>query len=170
MKIRKNCGCVNYMFTPVFDLLADAENGYLFTVNRGGAHTYGCSRFTVAANRVNLFAIPEMEHTDANTAAALSGDGKYVAFGYPNGTVWVYEEKGMYPVFNYSGLGESVSAIRFANGGLYVLGGAGNVYRVEMPALELTDSEDAIRTNWQALISRLTEKKNAYIAGLPAGE
>ncbi len=170
MKIRHRCGSVNYMFTPVFDLLADAETGYLFTVNRGGAHNYGCTRFTVATNTINIFAVPEMEHTDANTAAALSGDGKYVAFGYSNGTVLVYETKGMFLVFRYSGLGESVSAIRFADGGLYVLGAAGNVYRVDMPALELSDGDEARLANWQTLKNRLTEKKNTYISGLPAGE
>jgi hypothetical protein len=76
----------------------------------------------------------------------------------------------MFLVFRYSGLGESVSAIRFADGGLYVLGAAGNVYRVDMPALELSDGDEARLANWQTLKNRLTEKKNTYISGLPAGE
>ncbi len=166
MKKIRSCGSANYAYTPIFDLAADAENGYAYTVNRGGAHMVGCGRLDIEAGKTNLIVVPDMELVDSNTAVALSEDGRYVAFGYPNGTVRVYGTEKFCLVYETTGIGESVSAIRFAPdcSALCILGSGGNVYRKELPAYELSGTdEDVIREYWMKIVSDVSEKKNAYI-------
>ena len=168
----RDCGFVNSVFVPHFDLAVDETNGFLYTVNRGGASGTGCTRFGIEDGSVHYFVIREMQGVDSNTAAAVSGDGRYVAFGYPNGTVRVHEQAQMYLAFEFSGLGEAVSALRFSDDGseLYVLGATGNLRRVELRQHDLWTGAETMAANWQRLADALTEKKNRYIEGLPEGE
>lgn len=172
LRMLKDCGAVNYLCVPFFSLTVDAERGLLFTVNRGGANNLGCTRFQLETGEKNMFVISEMQGVDSNTAAAVSADGRYVAFGYPNGTVRVHEEAQMYLAFEFCGLGESVAAIRFSDDGgeLYVLGGTGRIFRLKLSEYEIWNGEETMRENWRRLVNSLAQKKNDYIAGLPAEE
>ena len=168
MKILKDCGSINYVHTPCFALSINPKNNYFFTVNRGAGATNGCSRFNLKTGEINLFVVPEMTHIDANTAVALSSDGKYVAYGYPNGIIRVYEQKDMHLIFEKKCFGESVSAIQFSNSDslIYILGATGNIYMYQLPKLELSTNITTMRSNWQTVVCELIRMKEKYYNGI----
>ena len=168
MKSGTGLDVLNQTFTPVFAFAADEERGYIYTVNRGAGAGYGCARYDVNNKKKNLFVVPEMDQVDANTAAAVSPDGAYGAFGYPNGTVRIYEQEHMYLVSSIRCAGERISAMQFAQDGsrLYLLGSSGSLYECGFtPRAESSDIE-AMRGNWAAETAQLKEKRDRYIAGI----
>ena len=55
-------------------------------------------------------------------------------------------------------------------GELYVLGGTGRIFRLKLSEYEIWNGEETMRENWRRLVNSLAQKKNDYIAGLPAEE
>ncbi len=157
LNLVRDCGPVNYVQMPCFALAANAERGQLFTVNRGGGNTDGCARFLPEKGQINAFVVPRGEKTDANTAVALSADGEYVVFGYPDGKVRIYETEHMYLSWEKQCSGESVSALHFSGDGqkLYVLGASGSVYTAAPEYLALNTGIEAMRSNWGVLKERM---------------
>ena len=166
----EDMGSVNYSGMMLFSMAVNSENGYLFTVNRGAGTTAGCSRFNLNTGEINLFVVPEIPKVDANTSVALSEDGKYVAFGYPDGRIRVYEQEHMYLIFDSVCIGESVSAISFGKDDslIYILGSAGKIYTHELPKLLLSDDLDSMRANWATITQRLSDKKASYYEAVSA--
>ena len=164
----KDCGRVNYVALPVFQMAVNPVTNYLFMTNRGGASLGGCTRFNLKTNEIHTFYMPGLAGVDANTAVALSADGAYVAFGYPNGTVRVYEQDQMYLVFERQCIGESVSALRFSEDGrtICVLGESCNICKTEMNRYELFTGEESVLPNWTAMKGDLVEMRERYISGI----
>lgn len=169
--MKEDIGSVNYSNTPFFSMAINSEKGYLYTVNRGAGTTAGCSRFDLNTGKVHLFVVPEIPYVDANTAAALSKDGKYVAFGYPDGRIRVYEQEHMYLIFDSVCIGESVSAICFSRDDsvLYILGSTGRIYSHELPELLMSDDLACMRSNWAAITRSLSDRKEMYYKAVPDG-
>ncbi len=172
MVMIKDMGIVNYMNFPVFSLAVNEEAGYLFTVNRGASTTRGCSRFNLKSGGINLFVVPELSNVDANTAVALSENGAYVAFGYPNGTVRIYDQEHMYLLFERNCVGESISALHFRsdNSALYILGSTGNVYSCQLPDFIIPRNLNSMKANWKAAVHRLSGMKKEYYDGIITGD
>ena len=171
MVMIRDMGVVNYMGVPFFSLAVNEEAGYLFTVNRGAGTTLGCGRLNLKTGAINLFVVPELSKVDANTAVALSGDGAYVAFGYPDGTVRIYDQEHMYLLFESKCVGESVSALHFGsdNAVLHILGSTGTVYARQLSEFIKPEDLDSMRANWQNAIRRLDGMREAYYGGITRG-
>ena len=167
----KELGRTNYAYMPCFSLAVAEKKGYMFTVNRGGGFTSYNERVNLNADSENLFIIPEMDRTAANTAVAVSADERYTAFGYPNGIVRIYEVDQMYLNHEIQAFGSAVSALQFSEDGtkLYVLNESGNIRALELDHYELSSDLPAMQRNWKAMLNRLEEKYEAYWSGLEKG-
>ena len=163
-----DAGSINQVFMPAFSLAVNADAGYLYTANRGGASTFGCSRFNLNTGEINLFIVPRLSKIDSNTAVGLSDDGAFVAFGYPDGTVRVYEQEHMYLVYERRCAAESVSALKFSadNTTIRVLGESGNIYSAELPLYELMTGDASAAANWAAMKEQLTDLRDTYYDGI----
>ncbi|MBR2836425.1 MAG: toll/interleukin-1 receptor domain-containing protein [Coriobacteriales bacterium] len=159
----------NLAFMPCFTMELAQKKGYMFTVNRGGASTVFCERVNLNNPAKNLFFVPETERIDANTAVAVSADEGYVAFGYPDGLVRVYETEHMYLTAELQTQGNSVSALRFSSdgSGLYVLSESGDIQTLELPHYYQNSNLAAMQANWQIITNTLADKYNTYADALP---
>jgi len=86
--------------------------------------------------------VKSREHVDSNTAAAVSADEEFVAFGYPDGMIRIYETAQLYMACERRLIGEAVSALQFApdRSSLYVLGESGTIYTLEIPPAAVTEN------------------------------
>lgn len=168
--MKEDMGNVNYSNMPFYSMTINSEKGYLYTVNRGAGTTTGCSRFNLNTGKINLFVVPEIPNVDANTSVAMSKDGKYVAFGYPDGRIRVYEQEHMYLIFDSVCIGESVSAICFSKDDsvLYILGSTGKMYSHELPELLKSADLASMQSNWAKITQRLSDKRDLYYKVVPA--
>ena len=157
-------GNLHKVFLPYAALAVAEDRGYLYSVNRGAGDGFGCSRFNLETGAVNLFAIKSMDKVDANTAVAVSADEAYVAFGYPNGVVRVYETEHMYLAYEKTFAGESLSAVSFSPDGTMIraLGESGNIYSAEFHHYQENVSLDVMKSNWGQIQEDLGEKMDAY--------
>lgn len=164
----KDCGHINYVNLPLFQMAVDPDANFLFSVNRGGAYLGGCTRFNLETEEIHFFYTPKLDGVDANTAVALSGDGAYVAFGYPNGNIRVYEEADMYLVYERQCIGEAVSALRFSEDGrtICILGESGNICKTEMNRYELFSGEESVLPAWTAMKNDLVDMREQYLSGI----
>ena len=134
-------------------------------------HPFGCSRITIPTGEMHRLVVPHIEKTDATTAVAMSPDGRFVAFGYANGTVRIYETGQLTFLFEHNGIGEAVSALRFSddNRVLYMFGSSGNLYHGDVPDFVLS-GDPPTAASWNALVRSLTQKRQKYLSGLPSDE
>ncbi|MBQ7547254.1 MAG: toll/interleukin-1 receptor domain-containing protein [Clostridia bacterium] len=167
LHIIRELGQLTDVATPLFDLDINTDKGYLFSVCRGGANVPGCCRITLPTGAKHRLVVPQIEKTDSTTAVAMSRDGRFVAFGYANGTVHIFETGQLTFLFEHNGIGEAVSALRFSddNRMLYMLGSTGNLYHGDVPDYVLSGSPPTTRY-WDVLVQNMEQKRKAYLSGL----
>ena len=156
---------------PFADLVPAEEKGYLFCVNRGGGTMAGCVRVNLINGNLNVIVVKSREHVDSNTAAAVSADEEFVAFGYPDGMIRIYETAQLYMACERRLIGEAVSALQFApdRSSLYVLGESGTIYTLELPPAAATENLEDMQVRWRQQQTRMIEKGDAYYAGITDG-
>lgn len=171
LNIVKELGCLTDIGVPIFNLDIDSEKGEIYTVNRGGASIEGCIKTKIISGEKWELVIPHIEKTDSNTAVAISPDGRFVAFGYANGTVRVYDSDQLTLLFEHNGIGESISALRFSDDDsmVYMLGSSGNLYYGKFPDYVVSYNPES-KQSWEALVNSLTQKKNTYISGIQSNQ
>lgn len=159
---------MNGSMVPCFDAVTDESHGYLFTVNRGATNNTGCTRVDLGSKEHSAFIFDPGKMIASNTAVAVSEDDEYVAFGYPDGSIRVFETVSMQLVEEKRCLGEAVSALKFSGDGstLYMLGSSGNIYRTELKKYLLNNSTDNMVENWQTLSALISDKMARYSNGI----
>ena len=154
-----------YFYGVPFKSLAVAEEkGYLFTVNRGGGETKGCARYDLNTGEHDLFQRSVKNQVAANSAVAVSDNEEFVAFGYPDGSISIYETEHMYLAGELNGAGEYVAALYFSNNGekLYALGQSGTIYCWELRERKTTDNLSSMQENWGMLQQRYLSYAKKY--------
>ena len=160
MQMSKDLGSYNYVYMPCFSLAVNEDKGYLYTVNRGSGAAYGCTRFRIGDQARHVFVVPEQPKCAAATAAAVSEDGCYVAYGYPDGCVRVYEQDQTYLVMERQCLTERVSSLAFSGDGarVYMLGASGTVRETTLPEHVMYTDESSALASWHSLKAQLLDK------------
>lgn len=159
---------VNLAVKPCFDLATAESKDALFMVNRGGGtHPY-CSRANISRGDMQYFIVPFVEKSASNTAVAVSSDDGYVAFGYPNGTVRVYEVESMYCVGEYQKCGEPIVALHFSQdvNTIYALGESGNLFMIDFPHLDLITESKIRSENWMKMKKKVSDRYEEYQKGI----
>ena len=155
---------INTFGVPFADLGIAEQKGFLFGVNRGAGETVGCARYNLITKEKDFFLIDRTNQVAANTAVAISPNEEYVAFGYPDGTIRLFETDTMYLALRYNGIGEAVSAIQISedNSIISILGESGSIYTFKIPSLTPNDSIEAIQYNWNSLQQTFVEMGSEY--------
>ena len=148
-----------------FKSLEVAENkGFLFTVNRGAGETSGCARYNLKTGKRDLFQKNIKNQVASNSAVAVTENEDFVAYGYPDGSISIYETEHMYLAGELNGAGEYVAALYFSDDGknLYALGQSGTIYGWELRKRNTTDSLSTMQTNWEDLQQRFLSYAKEY--------
>jgi WD40 repeat protein len=151
---------------PPKQLAIAEDQGLAFVANRGGNSSTGCARLNLGDGSQAIFLLPTNDGMVSNTSVAVSADGALVAFGYPDGTVTVWDARKMNQLCRKSMIAEQVSGLMFSQDGtaLHAVGGSGTVY--ELDIREDLASYDA--SDYEATWQRYRDRGAAIRADLEA--
>lgn len=135
---------------PLKQIAIAEEQGYVFTANRGGNQLSGCARTRLSDHAQHIFLPAADDSVVSSTAVALSPDGQFVAFGYPNGQVCVWDASAMNLVWSGHHISESICALALsAEGQVHALGASGSLYALDAGPLAAVPGEDGAAEYWK---------------------
>lgn len=108
---------------------------FVFAACRGGNTISGCRRVTLPSCAVHRLALSAESGLRSTTSVAVSEDGRFAAYGYPNGRVRVWSTDSLHCLFTDRSVCEPLIALRFGTGVLYGLGASGTVYTFDFHGL-----------------------------------
>ena len=76
---------------PARQVAVSGKYEAVFTANRGGNRLVGCARTSLSNGYSAFLLSPVNEAMISNTAVAVSQGGDFVAYGYPDGQVWIWD-------------------------------------------------------------------------------
>ena len=149
-----------FVSAPMKQVAVSEKYGVVFTANRGGNRVGGCVRTSLSGYGQNIFFLMADDTVSSNTSVAVSSDGEFVAYGYPNGQICVWESKEMWVSWYDQSIPESITALAISpdNMLIYALGASGTVYTLETGGLSLVPEEAEQRqAYWQTYSDRAYE-------------
>lgn len=135
---------------PIKQIALSKLNGTVFTATKGGGHAMNCNRVNLDSGLINRLAVRYDGYMESNTSVATSLDGAYVAFGFPNGAISVWDSVGLNEIFSNRSIAENVISLRFKddNTGIYLVGESGSFYEIDFHGfVEEYNSEMSV-SNW----------------------
>ena len=135
---------------PVKQLAVSESNGTAFAACRSGNTIAGCRRITLADGTVHHLALEAESGMISNNCVAVSEDGAFVAYGFPNGRVCVWTTDTLNELFEYRPAAEPLICLRFEGDGIYALGQSGTVYRTEFGGLVRKVEQGSVEEYWKA--------------------
>ena len=136
--------------TPVKQLAASDTAGAVFAACRGGNTVFGCRRIEPETGKDSRLPLQAEEGMTSNTCVAVSEDGGFVAYGFPNGKVTVWSTDTLNELYECRPAAEQLIALRFEDDGLYALGRSGTVYRAEFDGLVRPVKQETVWEYWNA--------------------
>jgi WD40 repeat protein len=145
------------------------EYGYAFSSNKAGNSLYGCTRTNLKDNSVNSIIPAGSDGIVSNTSVAVSPDGKFVAFGYPNGNISVFDVNTLNLIWTSNSIPDTVVAISFSddNERIYALGASGTIFTLETGGVNCVPKKEQIVDYWQIYVKRAESiNRQMYDMGL----
>lgn len=142
---------------PAKQLAVSDLYGTVFAACRGGNTIAGCRRINLETGAIHRLALEAEEGMPSSNCAAVSPDGEFVAYGFPNGRVTVWSTDTLNKLLVQQPAAEPIIAVRFENDGLNALGKSGTVYRTEFGGLVRKVETETVTEYWNAY----TEKAGA---------
>ncbi len=124
----------------------------LFTANRGGNRVSGCRCVDLATGAVRHLAVQPEAGLLSNLSTAVSEDGEFVAFGYPNGRIAVWSVRSLHCLVRDRAAAEAIIAVRFGAQCVYGLGTSGTVYTFDFDGLVRPVEENNSKEYWAAYL------------------
>lgn len=131
-------------------LAVSHAGGTVFAACRGGNTIAGCMRVTLSSGAIHRLAQEGQSGMTASNCVAVSEDGNFAAFGFPNGKITVWDTENLNQLFECRPVAEPLVSLRFEGDGLYLLGQSGTVYRTEFEGLVRKVEWETLSQYWQA--------------------
>ena len=134
----------------VKQLAASETYGTAFAACRGGNTIAGCKRINLENGAIHRLALQAEEGMTSNTSVAVSENGEFVAYGFPNGRITVWSTDVLNLLYESRVAAEPLIALRFGGDGIYALGASGTVYRAEFDGLVRKVEQETYMDYWNA--------------------
>lgn len=142
---------------PIKQLVVSSSHDSLLTAGRGGNVIGGSYVTQIFTDKQTVLLPAEGVSVTSNTALAVTDDGEYVAYGNPDGSIYLWDIGTMSQVWNITGIPESIISMVFSKDAtiLYVLGDSGTVYpmNIEDVMSEIIPGDE--KSVWHMLTDRV---------------
>ena len=135
---------------PAKQLAVSDLYGTVFAACRGGNTIAGCRRINLETGEIHRLALEAEEGMPSSNCVAVSMDGEFVAYGFPNGRVTVWSADTLNKLLVQQPAAEPIIALRFEKDGLNALGKSGTVYRIEFGGLVRKVEAETVTEYWNA--------------------
>jgi len=109
-------------------------------------------------------------NTEANSCVSVSEDGNFVAFGYSNGQIWVYDVKNLTTLWCSDAIQERIICLILSsdNEQIFALGKSGTIYTFNTEGMIIpARTDEEVTSHWQRLVEEASAKNElAYNIGI----
>lgn len=158
---------------PVKQFAVSAKYDCILTAGRGG-NMPGDNVATWLSSDEQFFLLPvEKEPMISTTAVATDSIGEYAAYGNAGGSIYLWDIKSRYQIWNIHSIPDSIVMMLFSEdlSSLYVLGSSGTIYEINITDIlpEIVPVQDELL--WDIYMERADKiRKDMYKLGLSLNE
>ena len=152
------------------NLCISQKFGFAFYTNNSGNKLLYNRRVTLKDHSLNIILTVPANKTEATSSVSVSDDGDFVAYGYPNGQIWVFDVKNLTALWSSTKIQEGIINLRFSsnNDQIFALGKSSTIYTLDTEGMIKTARTDEEVTNhWLRLVNKATKiNESAYNLGI----